>query len=108
MNPIPTQPGTGQNQAVAPMTPTIPAPGPPLLPSVPRRSGRRVALIIIIVIITVVIAAFASVITLFALGGHALKTDQQNEMYEIVHSKEADKAFREAFKNLDTFAFTDK
>ena len=37
-----------------------------------------------------------------------MKTDQQNEMYEIVHSKEADKAFREALLGYDPLAFTDK
>ena len=37
-----------------------------------------------------------------------MKTDQQNEMYEIVHSKEADKVFREGCKNIDPLAFTDK
>ena len=37
-----------------------------------------------------------------------METSQQNDMHEIVHSKEADHAFRESFKNMDPLAFTDK
>ena len=52
-------------------------------------------------------AAIIIVITLVTLGVLAKPTNQNN-MYHIVHSEEAENVFREGCKNLDPLAFTDK
>ena len=106
---ITRQPSLDSDSDQAPVstpTPTqaLPVHGPPALPSVKRHRGWRIALITI----ASVVAGIVIVIGIITLGVRSMQTDQQNEMYEIVHSKEADKAFRKDLLNMDPLAFTDK
>ena len=72
-------------------------------PPVKRHEWWRAALIIVGAVVAVVLI----VVTIITLGVRSMQTSQHDDMYQIVHSKEADKAFREDL-NMDPLAFTDK
>ena len=84
--------------------PAMPVPEPPELQPVHRHHGWRVALIIIAAIAATIIIVTA----ISTLGVRSMQTSQHDDMYQIVHSQEAKKAFREDLKNLDPLAFTDQ
>lgn len=100
--PAPAQQELGPMPGPAQQPPFQSMPQSPFQPALQpkQRKGWKIALIVIGIIIAI-IAAIAG-------GVFAMQQSQQNDMRQIVHSKEADKAFSETLQGYDPLAFTDR